>query len=216
MHKLRSMTEFNYFEGSVDRGQGGESDVVEGGVRISSSSRVFPQTRAVREKAKQIMDLLASNQTIRDEREKARKLRDKVRLALAPPPSHCLETEKLTPSPRVRSRLRQFAGLKSASSEGQWGGISSGGRYGECERRAAHATRTFVTTRSRARRRFWVRQRLQWRRRWWWRWRRVALLRRWRWRRVALLGRPEPRRQHTWRRWGQRAWRRRWRVQGQR
>ena len=32
MHKLRSMTEFNYFEGSVDRGQGGESDVVEGGV----------------------------------------------------------------------------------------------------------------------------------------------------------------------------------------
>ena len=68
------------------------------------------------------MDLLASNQTIRDEREKARKLRDKVR---RPFPLSIKSPNSPLPS------LSQFAGLKSASSENQWGGISSGGRYGE-------------------------------------------------------------------------------------
>ena len=94
----------------------------------------------MREKAKQIMDLLASNQTIRDEREKARKLRDKVR-----PPSrrHCLIVSK----PRNSHRPPAFAldpAVRRAEERQQRrpvGGISSGGRYGECERRAAHATK---------------------------------------------------------------------------
>ena len=51
MHKLRSMTEFNYFEGSVDRGQGGESDVVEVACPRISSSAVSSPIRSSAEKA---------------------------------------------------------------------------------------------------------------------------------------------------------------------
>ncbi|GMH89794.1 hypothetical protein TL16_g11568 [Triparma laevis f. inornata] len=52
-HKLRSLYNFNYFEGSVDRGSG------------------------VREKSKQIVELLQDNERIREEREKAKELRGK-------------------------------------------------------------------------------------------------------------------------------------------
>jgi epsin len=53
MRLLRSYQDYNFFEGSADKGGG------------------------VREKAKQLIDLLSNNENIRDEREKARKLRDK-------------------------------------------------------------------------------------------------------------------------------------------
>jgi len=53
LHKLKSLANFNYFEGTVDRGVG------------------------VREKSKQVVDLIADNDRIREEREKARALRDK-------------------------------------------------------------------------------------------------------------------------------------------
>ncbi len=52
-HLLRSMDRFNYYEGTVDRGQG------------------------VREKAKQITDMLGDDERIREERMKARQLREK-------------------------------------------------------------------------------------------------------------------------------------------
>mmetsp|Transcript_6369 Transcript_6369/g.12168 ORF Transcript_6369/g.12168 Transcript_6369/m.12168 type:complete len:317 (-) Transcript_6369:59-1009(-) len=52
-HKLRSLYNFNYYEGSVDRGSG------------------------VREKSKQIVELLQDNERIREERERAKELRDK-------------------------------------------------------------------------------------------------------------------------------------------
>jgi len=52
-HLLRSMDRFNYYEGTVDRGQG------------------------VREKAKQITDILGDDERIREERTKARQLREK-------------------------------------------------------------------------------------------------------------------------------------------
>ncbi|GMI39018.1 hypothetical protein TeGR_g8802, partial [Tetraparma gracilis] len=52
-HKLRSLGSFNYYEGSVDRGLG------------------------VREKSKQVLEMLGDNERIREEREKARTLREK-------------------------------------------------------------------------------------------------------------------------------------------
>lgn len=52
-HVLRSLGQFNYYEGTIDRGLG------------------------VREKAKQIMEILADDERIREERQKARKLREK-------------------------------------------------------------------------------------------------------------------------------------------
>jgi len=52
-HKLRSLNNFNYFEGTVDRGAG------------------------VREKSKILVELLADSDRIREEREKARALREK-------------------------------------------------------------------------------------------------------------------------------------------
>ena len=52
-HLLRSLDRFNYYEGTVDRGQG------------------------VREKAKQITDILGDDERIREERMKARQLREK-------------------------------------------------------------------------------------------------------------------------------------------
>jgi len=52
-HLLRSMDRFNYYEGTVDRGQG------------------------VREKAKQVTDILGDDERIREERTKARQLREK-------------------------------------------------------------------------------------------------------------------------------------------
>jgi len=52
-HKIRTLYNFNYYEGTTDRGVG------------------------VREKAKQLMELLQDNDIIREERLKARKLREK-------------------------------------------------------------------------------------------------------------------------------------------
>ncbi|CAM9573133.1 unnamed protein product [Chrysoparadoxa australica] len=53
VHRIRMLSDFNYYEGSQDKGSG------------------------VREKSKQLLDLLKSNDRIREEREKARALRDK-------------------------------------------------------------------------------------------------------------------------------------------
>jgi epsin len=52
-HVLRSLFQFNYYEGTVDRGSG------------------------VREKAKQLVEILSDDERIREERQKARKLREK-------------------------------------------------------------------------------------------------------------------------------------------
>jgi epsin len=52
-HVLRSLGQFNYYEGTIDRGLG------------------------VREKSKQIMEILGDDDRIREERQKARKLREK-------------------------------------------------------------------------------------------------------------------------------------------
>ncbi len=52
-HKIRSLEDFSCFEGNVDKGSG------------------------VREKAKQILELLGSNEMLRSEREKARQLKNK-------------------------------------------------------------------------------------------------------------------------------------------
>lgn len=54
LYKIRNLQEYNFYEGSVDRGSG------------------------VREMAKRIVDLLSSNETVRTEREKARVLRSKL------------------------------------------------------------------------------------------------------------------------------------------
>lgn len=53
MRTLRKLQEYNYFEGTADKGSG------------------------VREKSKQLIDLLGSNDLIRTERDKAKKLRNK-------------------------------------------------------------------------------------------------------------------------------------------
>jgi epsin len=53
MRMIRTLTDFNYYDGAVDRGSG------------------------VREKAKNVIDLLGDNQRVREEREKARQLREK-------------------------------------------------------------------------------------------------------------------------------------------
>lgn len=52
-HILRALFQFNYYEGTVDRGSG------------------------VREKAKQLVEILSDDERIREERQKARKLREK-------------------------------------------------------------------------------------------------------------------------------------------
>lgn len=52
-HALRSLHQFNYYEGTVDRGLG------------------------VREKSKQIVEILSDDERIREERQKAKKLREK-------------------------------------------------------------------------------------------------------------------------------------------
>ena len=52
-HILRSLGQFNYYEGTIDRGLG------------------------VREKSKQLLDILGDDERIREERQKARKLREK-------------------------------------------------------------------------------------------------------------------------------------------
>ena len=53
-HILRALHQFNYYEGTLDRGQG------------------------VREKSKQLVEMLSDNERIREERQKARKLREKL------------------------------------------------------------------------------------------------------------------------------------------
>ena len=52
-HLIRSLGQFNYYEGTIDRGLG------------------------VREKSKQILEILSDDERIREERQKARKLREK-------------------------------------------------------------------------------------------------------------------------------------------
>jgi epsin len=52
-HVLRSLQQFNYYEGTIDRGLG------------------------VREKSKQMLEILGDDDSIREERQKARKLREK-------------------------------------------------------------------------------------------------------------------------------------------
>lgn len=52
-HVIRPLQDFNYYEGNVDKGSG------------------------VREKAKQLLELLSSNESIRTERDKAKRLKDK-------------------------------------------------------------------------------------------------------------------------------------------
>ncbi len=52
-HILRSLGQFNYYEGTIDRGLG------------------------VREKSKQILEVLSDDERVREERQKARKLREK-------------------------------------------------------------------------------------------------------------------------------------------
>jgi epsin len=52
-HTLRALGQFNYYEGTIDRGQG------------------------VREKSKQVIEMLSDDDRIREERQKARKLREK-------------------------------------------------------------------------------------------------------------------------------------------
>jgi len=54
MHKIRPLQDYNYYEESVDKGSG------------------------TREMAKKIVELLSSNENIREEREKARQLRQKL------------------------------------------------------------------------------------------------------------------------------------------
>jgi epsin len=54
LHTLKALHKFNYYEGTVDRGSG------------------------VREKAKQIVELLADDERVREERQKSRKMRDKL------------------------------------------------------------------------------------------------------------------------------------------
>ena len=53
LYKIRSFQDYNFYEGSIDKGSG------------------------VREKSKQLIELLGSNESIRSEREKARSLRNK-------------------------------------------------------------------------------------------------------------------------------------------
>jgi epsin len=53
-HVLRTLGQFNYYEGTIDRGLG------------------------VREKSKQIMEILGDDERIREERQKAKKLREKL------------------------------------------------------------------------------------------------------------------------------------------
>lgn len=53
-HVLRALHQFNYYEGTIDRGVG------------------------VREKSKQLVEMLGDNERIREERQKARKLREKL------------------------------------------------------------------------------------------------------------------------------------------
>ena len=52
-HILRSLGQFNYYEGTIDRGLG------------------------VREKSKQVLEMLSDDDRVREERQKARKLREK-------------------------------------------------------------------------------------------------------------------------------------------
>jgi len=52
-HLLKAMTQFNYYEGTIDRGLG------------------------VREKSKQIMEILTDDERVREERQKSKKLRQK-------------------------------------------------------------------------------------------------------------------------------------------
>eukprot|EP01040_Poterioochromonas_malhamensis_P023459 gene23459-28781_t len=54
LYKIRNLQEYNYYEGSVDKGSG------------------------VREMSKRIVELLGNNEAIRTEREKARVLRSKL------------------------------------------------------------------------------------------------------------------------------------------
>ena len=83
LYKIRSFQDYNFYEGTIDKGSG------------------------VREKAKQLIELLGNNETIRSEREKARTLRNKF----------------------VGIDSRNTGGGGYSSSDGHYGG-SGGGGYG--------------------------------------------------------------------------------------
>lgn len=82
MHKIRTLTDFNHYEGHVDRGAGSKSSA-EHCCRVfvahwlNALLCVCARLPPVREKAKALLELLSSNEAIRSEREKARNLRDK-------------------------------------------------------------------------------------------------------------------------------------------
>lgn len=69
MFKIRTLMSFNYHDGTADKGSGGGTHIC---IYIYHFN-VF----VVRDKAKQLLDLLNDNDRIREEREKARRLRDK-------------------------------------------------------------------------------------------------------------------------------------------
>lgn len=68
--RIRTLTDFSHFDGHEDKGSGGLVN--------ARSETVFHAPRAVREKARQLVELLtSSNDRIREERDKARQMRSK-------------------------------------------------------------------------------------------------------------------------------------------
>jgi epsin len=96
-HVLRNLNRFNYYEGTVDRGVG------------------------VREKSKQLIEILSSDDNIREERQNARKMREKF------------SGSSMTASSGGGGGGGGggYSGYGNDDSQWQSGGGSSGGRYGD-------------------------------------------------------------------------------------
>ena len=94
---LRSLHQFNYYEGTVDRGVG------------------------VRELSKKIVDILCDDERIREERQKARKLREKFGEKLGGVSSDGMST----------SKYAGYGNDSGWSSGGGGGGGGSSGGYGD-------------------------------------------------------------------------------------
>ena len=86
MFKIRTLTDFNFYEGAIDRGNGGECQCEHPKrslsiftVLISWNSTSIRRSlfQTVREKARNVIELLQDNARIREERDKARQLREK-------------------------------------------------------------------------------------------------------------------------------------------
>ena len=116
-HLLRSMEKFNYYEGTVDRGVG------------------------VREKSRQIVEMLSDDERIREERMKARQLREKF------------AGRGMAASNKGQSRSGGGGGSRGSSSSGYgnsdaaWArssGTRATGRYGESVADARPASSTKV------------------------------------------------------------------------